>query len=79
MNKQCLQQEDMDPEQLMNAFDFEQADTCSYMVTFKVYQRTNFDEIKLAACRFWGFENFAEQWVITDEYFNNLSTYKDTV
>ena len=79
MNKQQLQIDDMTPQELANNFDFEEADKCSYMVTFKVYQRTNFDEIKLAACRFWGFESFSEQWTVTDEYFNNLSTYKDTV
>lgn len=79
MNKQCLKQDDMTPDELMDAFDFELADDCSYIVTFKVFQKTSFDEIKMAACKFWGFENFPEQWIVTDEYFNNLSTYKDTV
>lgn len=49
------------------------------MATFKVYQNTTFDEIKNAACEFWGFEKYQDLWILTDEYFNNLSTYKDTV
>ena len=49
MNKQQLQIDDMTPQELANNFDFEEADKCSYMVTFKVYQKTNFDEIKQAA------------------------------
>ena len=40
---------------------------------------TTFDEIKIGACKYWGFESFSEQFVLTDEYFNILSTYRDTV
>lgn len=44
----------------MNEFDFELSDDCSYMASFKVYQMTTFDEIKLGACKYWGFEHFSE-------------------
>lgn len=64
---------------IMKDFDLELIDNCSYMQTFKIYQSTTFDEIKMAACEFWGFQNFSEMWILTDEYFNNLSTYKDSV
>lgn len=49
------------------------------MQTFKLYSNTTFDDIKLAACLFWGKEKEADEYVLTDEYLNILSTYKDTV
>ena len=66
-------------EEIVKDFDLELIDNCSYMQTFKIYQSTTFEEIKIAACEFWGFQDFSEMWILTDEYFNNLSTYKDTV
>ena len=68
--------------------DFEHIDNCSYIQTFKVYSNTTFEDIKQAACQFWGgdstndntkFDMFEQNFVLTDEYFNNLATYKDTV
>ena len=64
---------------ILDDIDFDLIDKCSYVATFKVYQNTTFDEIKNAACEFWGFEKRSDMWILTDEYFNNLSTYKDTV
>lgn len=37
-----------------------------------------FDDIKKAACHFWEL-NQKDKYVLTDEYFNNLSTYKDPI
>jgi len=46
--------------------------------TFRIYPQTRFGEIKKAACEFWN--NKIEQgYILTDEYFNNLSSYTDTV
>jgi RNAse (barnase) inhibitor barstar len=48
-----------------------------YMCTFRIYPTTDFDEIKQAACEFWG--KIEQKYVLTDEYFNSLVAYKDTV
>jgi len=53
-------------------------DTCSFVATFKIYQDTTFDDIKQAACEYWSCKN-QEKMILTDEYFNNLAVYKDTV
>jgi hypothetical protein len=45
--------------------------------TFRVYDRTKFSELKKAACAFWDVNDQA--YVLTDEYFNNLSTVHDSV
>ena len=36
-----------------------------------------FAEIKKAACEFWG--KIEQKFILTDEYFNNLVSYNDTV
>lgn len=63
---------------LLRDFDFDFIDNCCYLATFKIYQQTMFDELKLAACEFWGFGD-PDEFILTDEYFNNLLTFKDTV
>lgn len=42
-----------------------------------MYASTTFDEVKDAACMFWGRVPATHE--ITDEYFNNLLTFKGTV
>lgn len=59
--------------------EFEDIDQYTVNQTFKLYQDTTFDDIKLAACTYWGYQKQADDYVLTDEYFNVLSTYKDTV
>ena len=45
-----------------------------------MYQSTNFEDLKLAACNFWGIEESnLDQWVLVDEYFNILAGYRDTI
>ena len=66
------------PEQILKEFDLDMIDTCSFVATFKIYQNTTFDDIKLAACEYWRCKN-QEKMILTDEYFNNLAVYKDTV
>lgn len=73
----------------MKDIDYTYIDKSCYVATFKVYQNTTFDDILKAACQFWfgkytkeGIivpEFLNEKYVLTDEYFNNLSTYKDYV
>lgn len=36
-----------------------------------------FSEIKKAACEFWG--KIEQKYVLTDEYFNNLVSFNDSV
>lgn len=48
------------------------------MTSFKLYNDTTFDTLKIAACKYWEISS-PDDYVITDEYFNVLSTYKDTV
>jgi len=38
-----------------------------------------FDEVKLSACEFWDLSHKSEEFILTDEYFNNLASYKDTI
>lgn len=33
----------------------------------------------MAACKFWGLEEVENEFVLTDEYFNNLSAYRDPI
>ena len=48
------------------------------MGTFKIYSDTNFDDLKHAAVKYWK-KSDASQWIITDEFFNNLTSFKDTI
>ena len=48
-----------------------------YICTFRIYPSTFFSEIKRAACEFWG--KIEQKYVLTDEYFNNLVSYNDTI
>lgn len=59
--------------------DYDEIDLYSYVATFKIYSDTTFEQLKAAACKFWLIEENSEFFVLTDEYFNNLSTYKDTI
>ena len=49
----------------------------TFFNTFRVYNRTKFSELKKAACLFWGLKDQA--YILTDEYFNNLSPIHDTI
>ena len=49
----------------------------SYLCTFRIYPTTIFSEIKRAACEFWS--KIDQQFILTDKYYNNLSSYTDTV
>ena len=59
--------------------DIHEIDKTSYVQTFKIYKDTKFDNLKRAACAFWGVEDFLDSYMLTDEYFNNLSTFTETV
>eukprot|EP00347_Sterkiella_histriomuscorum_P017713 403348280 len=48
-----------------------------YVCTFRIYPSTMFNEIKKAACEFWN--KIEQKYNLTDEYFNNLVSYNDTV
>ena len=69
----------------INEFDVEFVDQCSYFITLKLFGHTgksvptNFAEIKRAAVDYWGFHECENYFVLTDEYFNNLCAYRDTV
>ena len=62
----------------MRNFDIDYVDKFSFFHTFKIYYDTTFEDIKYAACEFWGIK-CSEEMCLTDEYFNILSTYKDTL
>ena len=62
----------------MQEFDFDLVDSCCFLSTFKIYQKTTFDDLKAAACDFWDIKHHDEM-ILTDEWFNILSTYKDTI
>ncbi|CDW75034.1 UNKNOWN [Stylonychia lemnae] len=51
-------------------------DNC-YVCTFRIYPSTMFSEIKKAACEFWN--KIEQKYSLTDEYYNNLVTYNDSV
>ena len=70
--------------------DFENIDNICYFMTFKIYYNTTFDDLKNAACQFWSERNQKtsdqedftlqpEEFILSDEYFNNLATFKDTI
>lgn len=61
----------------LRAIDPEEIAKLCYQATFKIYQQTNFNDIKRAACQYWNLKEISE-WVITDEYFNVLSSFQDT-
>ena len=63
----------------LKELNFEDIDKSSYVSTFKIYRDTTFDDIKKGACEFWQMGANQQDWVLTDEYYNNLSTFKDTV
>lgn len=69
----------------INEFDVEYVDQCSFFITVKLYGQadksvpTNFAEIKRAAIDYWGLKECEKYFIVTDEYFNNLSAYRDTV
>ena len=65
-------------EKELSKLEFEDVDQFCYCQTFKLYQNTTFDDLKFAACQFWNAKDL-DTWVLTDEYFNLLSTYKDTI
>lgn len=68
-------------------FDVQLVDDCSFFITFKVYgsdpvngkKPTTFNDIRQAAIEYWGLNQFQKYFIITDEYLNNLSVYKDSV
>ena len=61
-------------------WNYDLIDQSCFIQTFKIYSNTTFDDIKIAACNFWDFvEGENDKFVLTDEYFNNLSTYKDSI
>ena len=62
----------------LSELEFNDIKNFTYTCSFKIYQETTFDNIKSAACNFWQISN-PDDYVITDEYFNVMSTYKDTV
>ena len=55
---------------------FEDIDNYCKLQSFKLYNNTSFEEIRASACKFWNLDE--QQMCLTDEYFNVLSTYKDT-
>lgn len=61
-----------------NGVEYEQIDQCCFVQTFKIYSDTTFDNIKSAAQKFWSLRG-NEKYVLTDEYFNNLASYRDTI
>ena len=63
---------------LMNV-DYDEIDSYCYIATFKIYSDTNFDALKVAACKYWRIDRNVEHFILTDEYFNNLSTFKDSI
>jgi hypothetical protein len=65
-------------EDLLKDFDFDYIDNCSYIQTFKVFSNTKFVDLKMAACNFWQFMSH-EKFILTDEYFNNLAAYDQSV
>mmetsp|Transcript_5847 Transcript_5847/g.9391 ORF Transcript_5847/g.9391 Transcript_5847/m.9391 type:complete len:134 (-) Transcript_5847:2079-2480(-) len=79
MNKQNNITENLSTRDVLQDIDFEIIDNCSYVATFKIYQQTMFDEVKLSACEFWDLSHANEDFILTDEYFNNLASYKDTI
>lgn len=58
--------------------NYEYIDKGCYLASFKIYGNTTFEDLKLAACDYWGLKVTTE-WVMTDEYFNVLTAYKDTI
>ena len=69
----------------ISEFDVEYVDSCSFFITVKLYGPadksipTNFAEIKRAAIDYWGLKESEKYFILTDEYFNNLCVYRDTV
>lgn len=59
--------------------DYDEIDSFCYVASFKIYSDTTFDSLKTAACKYWGIDKTIEYFILTDEYFNNLSTFKDTI
>lgn len=47
------------------------------MCTFRIYPKTLFQEVKLAACEFW--KKLEQKYILTDEYFNNLSSFDESI
>ena len=86
-NRKQLEKDGITNIENLAILDFDYIDQCSYCQTFKVYSDTTFDGIKQAAILYWGGlqqsadeqDQFDRNFVLTDEYFNNLATYKDTV
>ena len=62
----------------MHEWNYDLIDKSCYIQTFKIYSKTMFDDIKKAACTFWDIKPF-DDYILTDEYFNSLSTYKDPI
>jgi hypothetical protein len=44
-----------------------------YVFTLRIFPDTSFQEVKSAACRFWG--KSEQLYILTDSHFTNLSTY----
>jgi len=68
-------------DEILAEIDFDTIDTKDsfvYVSTFKVYQNTTFDDLKTAACDFWEILH-PDKMVLTDEWFNVLTTYRDTI
>jgi hypothetical protein len=48
-----------------------------FVCTFRIYPKTQFSDIQKAACEFW--HQIDQQYILTDEYFNNLVAFNDTI
>lgn len=59
--------------------DYDEIDNYCFVSSFKIYSDTSFDTLRIAACKFWKIENAMDHFILTDEYFNNLASYKDTI
>ena len=65
------------PDGIMD-LNYEYIDFGCYFASFKIYQETTWEDLKIAVCDYFGLK-YTTEWVITDEYFNVLTAYKDTV
>ena len=48
-----------------------------FVTTFRIKKSTTFKEIYNVACKFW--ELNEQKYILTDEYFNNLELYGDSI
>lgn len=71
--------EERDAMEKMIKIDYDEIDEYTFVATFKIYADTDFIMLKQAACKYWDISTNHEYFILTDEYFNNLATYKDTI